>query len=228
MERLFRARGPTIVATRYGPASLYRFSLKGNDFLFVPRHGAGHELPPHRVNFQANLRALKDLGVHSIIATSAVGSISGKLAPGEMGLVDQFIDLSKRHVTFFDERPEHVDMTRPYDPELQKDLLSAAEGLGERLATGLVYVSVDGPRYETAAEIRMFGVMGGDVVGMTGAPEAILANELGVRYASIVVATNLAAGLQQKVSHSEVVEAIASVSPRLRRVIEGALSTSRL
>lgn len=228
MERLFTARGPTIVATRYGPASVYRFSVRGEDFLFVPRHGAGHELPPHRVNFQANVLALKDLGVRSIIATSAVGSISGKLAPGEMGLVDQFIDLSKRHVTFFDERPEHVDMTHPYDTALQKVLLSAAEVLGERLARGLVYVSVDGPRYETAAEIRMFGIMGGDVVGMTGAPEAILANELGLRYASIVVATNLAAGLQEKVSHSDVVEAMASISPRLRRVIEEALSGNRL
>ncbi|MGA2665243.1 MAG: MTAP family purine nucleoside phosphorylase [Nitrososphaerales archaeon] len=222
MHDLFPARGELRVETAYGPATLYRCeTASGRGFLFLPRHGPDHSVPPHRINFRANLSALREAGATRVLATSAVGSMTRRLPVGEMGLLDQFIDLSSSRATFFDDRPVHVDMTRPYDRALQREVLGAASALGERRPrTGLVYVSVDGPRYETAAEIRAFRILGGDVVGMTGAPEATLANELGLRYASMVVATNRAAGLQGRVSHDEVVEAMATAAPRVRRLIE--------
>jgi len=208
------------VRTEHGTVTLYRCDAGGVEFLHLPRHGLRHTIPPHRINFKANLRALERAGATRVVATSAVGSISKRLRVGEMGLVDQFIDLSKRHQTFFDSKPVHVDMTHPYDSGLQRLILGVAGTLHEKLTLGINYVSVDGPRYETAAEIRMFGILGGDVVGMTGGPEAILANELGLRYASIVVATNYAAGLQERVSHDEVERAMERTAPRLGKLLE--------
>jgi 5'-methylthioadenosine phosphorylase len=213
-------KAETPIKTEYGTVTLYRCDAGGVEFIHIPRHGPRHTVPPHRINFKANLKALELAGVGRVIATSAVGSISKKLLVGGMGLVDQFIDFSKRHQTFFDSRPVHIDMTRPYDAGLQRLILGAAATMREKLVTGLVYVSVEGPRYETPAEIKMFGVLGGDVVGMTGAPEAILASELGLRYASIAVATNFAAGLQDRVSHEEVERMMERTSPRLRRLLE--------
>ena len=226
MDYLFPAREEKRLKTRFGTAKAYVCAAGKREFLFLPRHGKDHSIPPHRINFRANLQALKEEGVERVIATSAVGSISRKLQVGELGLLDQFIDLSKRHLTFFDRRPVHVDMTHPYDPGLQTLILKAAAVLGMRLTTGLVYVSVDGPRYETPAEIRMFGLLGGDVVGMTGGPEAILANELGMSYASIVVATNWAAGMQKRVSHEEVVAMMDETAPRVRLLIETAVEAA--
>jgi 5'-methylthioadenosine phosphorylase len=226
MDYLFPAREERRLKTRFGTAKAYVCAAGTREFLFLPRHGKDHSIPPHRINFRANLQALKGEGVGRVIATSAVGSISRKLQVGGLGLLDQFIDLSKRHLTFFDRRPVHVDMTHPYEPGLQTLILNAADVLGIRLTTGLVYVSVDGPRYETSAEIRMFGLLGGDVVGMTGGPEAILANELGMSYASIVVATNWAAGMQERVSHEEVVAMMDETAPRVKRLIETAVEAS--
>lgn len=216
-----------IVRTGDRSVTVYECRSGETDFVFLPRHGKNHVVPPHRIDHVANLLALKSLGVRDVIATGAVGSISNKLGVGEMGLLDQFIDMSKRHVTAFDEEVVHVDMTDPYDKILRKVLVSAARSLGIRLAKGLCYVSVDGPRYETAAEIRAFEKLGGDVVGMTGAPEATVSNELGMRYASIVVATNWAAGRQEKVSHGEVLSTMARTNPLLKRLIERAVSQRR-
>jgi 5'-methylthioadenosine phosphorylase len=223
MDGLFSVNREKRVRTRYGGVTVYLCSTGRTRFLFLPRHGKGHEVPPHRINHKANLRALGALGVRNIIATGAVGSISKKLGIGEIGLLDQFIDLSKRHVTFFETRPVHVDMTHPYDDWLQEKVARAASGAQVPMTRGLTYVSVDGPRYETAAEVRTFGMLGGDVVGMTGAPEAILANELGVKYASIVVATNWGAGIQEKVSHEEVVAQMDKTAAKMKRIIESTI-----
>jgi len=220
MDDLFPTEEEVGVKTRFGRVMLYHCRSGRREFIFLPRHRADHSVPPHRINFKANLQALKDLGVERVVATSAVSSISEKLPVGGLGLLDQFIDLSKRHLTYFDLRPVHVDMTRPYDSGLQLTVVESAAALGVKLATGLVYASVDGPRYETSAEIRMLGLLGADVVGMTGAPEAILAKELGLRYASIVVGTNRAAGLQDRISHGEVVEMMSRTSPLVRGLLE--------
>ena len=226
MNDRFRVGDRVLVRTEFGPVTLYRCTTHGEDFFLLPRHGLRHTLPPHMINFRANLKALESVGVGSVFATSAVGSISGKLRVGEIGLVDQFIDFSSRHLTYFDSRPAHVDMTTPYDKALQRVVLGAAREAGQKMTRGLVYVSVDGPRYETAAEIRAFRLLGGDVVGMTGAPEVILARELGIAYASVVVATNMAAGLQPKVSHDEVEDVMDRAGPRLKHILELSLKAA--
>lgn len=223
MEDLFPAERRLTVGTPSGAVEVYRCGGEHADFYFLPRHLRDHSVPPHRIDFRANLQALKELGVERVIATSAVGSISGKLKIGGLGLLDQFIDFSSRRVTVFEEEPVHVDMTHPYDLQLQASILDSARALKVRVTPGLVYICVDGPRYETAAEIRMFAMMGGDVVGMTGATEAIVARELGIRYASIVVATNLAAGLQERVSHDQVVKAMRRAKPVVKRLVTRAL-----
>jgi 5'-methylthioadenosine phosphorylase len=225
MEGLFAVSEERRVTTDYGVATACLCTAGKTQFFAIRRHGKDHSVAPHRINFKANVQALKKLGVTDVIATSAVGSISKKIALGELGLLDQFIDLCKRHLTFFERKPVHVDMTYPYDRSLQDRLTTAAASLRIELAHGLVYVCVDGPRYETAAEIRMFGLIGGDVVGMTGAPEAILCREAGLRYASVVVAANWAAGMQEKVSHEEVVSVMESVGPRVKKLVERAVTT---
>lgn len=220
MEDLFPTAERRAVTTEYGTVEAFLCRTGTATFAVIPRHGRDHSVPPHRINYKANVQAMKKLGVGDVLATSAVGSISRKLPVGGLGLLDQFIDFSARHITYFERSPVHVDMTRPYDGSLQERLQEAAGALRIRLTGGLVYVCVDGPRYETAAEIRMFALLGGDVVGMTGAPEAILCRELGLRYASVVVATNWGAGIQEKVSHDEVLAAMTKVKPRLKRLIE--------
>lgn len=224
MERLFSPRKEMKVKTNKGSVIIYQCRSGKLDFLFLPRHGKGHNIPPHLIDHVSNLTALKVAGVDRVIATSAVGSISQKLGVGELGLLEQFIDMSKRHLTAFEDRVVHVDMTDPYDAALRERLVSAARSLNIPLKTGLCYVSVDGPRYETSAEIRAFAALGGDVVGMTGAPEAIVSKELGIKYASIVAATNWGAGIQEKVSHEEVVAMMTRVAPRIKNLIERVLS----
>ncbi len=220
MEDLFSASERRTVKTDYGTVETFICSSGGTRFAVIPRHGKDHTVPPHRINYKANVQAMKKLGIADVLATSAVGSISRKIPVGGLGLLDQFIDFSARHLTFFERSPVHVDVTHPYDEALRRKLQKSADALGMKLVPGLVYVCVDGPRYETAAEIRMFGQLGGDVVGMTGAPEAILSRELGLRYASVVVATNWGAGMQEKVSHEEVLSTMGKVKPRLKRLIE--------
>jgi 5'-methylthioadenosine phosphorylase len=223
MEDLFSMTERRVVKTDYGTVEAFLCSYKGVRFVVIPRHKKDHSVPPHRINYKANVKAMEQLGVEDIIATSSVGSISKKVAIGGLGLLDQFIDFSARHLTFFERSPVHVDMTCPYDPGLREKLQESAKALDIKLVPELVYVCVDGPRYETAAEIRMFALLGADVVGMTGAPEAILCRELGLKYSSVVVATNWAAGMQEKVSHDEVIGAVRRISPKLKRLVENAV-----
>ncbi|HME18927.1 MAG TPA: MTAP family purine nucleoside phosphorylase [Nitrososphaerales archaeon] len=210
------------VRTRFGTAAVY--PARDGSYYLIPRHGVGHGTPPHMVNYRANVAALRQLGVGRIIATSAVGSMNPKLRVGKIGLVSQFIDFtSRRDETFFDTEARHTDMTNPYSPYVNGALLKAGKGLRVRLRTGLVYVCVEGPRFETAAEIEMFRRLGGDVVGMTGVPEVVLANEAGIEYASVVVATNWAAGIQKKVSHNEVLEVMRRAGPEVKSLIVGGI-----
>lgn len=220
MEQMFPEAERLSIRTEYGSVSVYLSQVRGNFFAIIPRHGRDHSVPPHAINFRANVRAMEKLGVRDVIATSAVGSLSTKLKVGGLGLVDQFVDWSKRRLTFFEDEPVHVDMTHPYDAGIQQRIRRAARSLGQRLVPGLVYFCVDGPRYETAAEVALFARLGGDVVGMTGAPEAILTREAGIRYASIVISTNWGAGIQEKVSHDEVVAMMEETRPRVRALLE--------
>ncbi len=189
-----------VVRTPYGePSSALVFGqIAGRDVVFLARHGHGHTIPPHRVNYRANLWALKQRGVDTILAVASVGAIADGCAPGELVLPDQLIDYtSGRHCTFFDGEDRnvvHVDFTQPYSPGLRRRCLVAARAAGVTLHDGGVYGAVSGPRLETAAEIDRMERDGATIVGMTGMPEAALARELGIEYAVIAVIVNHAAG----------------------------------
>ena len=215
----FRLGPPQTVRTRYGTAVLYK-EEDGRSFI-LPRHGVAHKAPPHGINYRANIAALEQVGVSEVIATSAVGSMNQAFGVGEAGLVDQFIDFTKhRQATFFEKQVVHTDMTNPYSARLNRELSSSAKKVGIKLRQGLVYVCAEGPRFETAAEIRMFKTLGGDVVGMTGVPEVVLANEKNMEYASVVIATNWAAGMQPKVSHEEVLKTMKKSGGKVKEMIE--------
>ena len=189
-----------VVRTPYGePSSALVFGqVAGRDVVFLARHGHGHTIPPHRVNYRANLWALKQRGVDTILAVASVGAIVDACAPGELVLPDQLIDYtSGRPSTFFDGEDRnvvHVDFTQPYSPALRGRCLAAARAAGVAMYDGGVYGAVSGPRLETAAEIDRMERDGATLVGMTGMPEAVLARELGIEYAVIAVVVNHAAG----------------------------------
>lgn len=196
---------------------------------FLARHGAGHATPPHRVNYRANVWALRELGVRRVLATAAVGSLREDLEPGRFVLVDQFLDFTKsRPATFYDGEGRgvvHVDVSEPYCPHLRAILASACGDLGIPHAAGGTYVCTEGPRFETPAEIRMFARLGGDVVGMTGVPEVVLARELSLCYATVAMVTNYAAGISPRpLTHSEVVEVVNANAARLRALFLRALA----
>jgi 5'-methylthioadenosine phosphorylase len=189
-----------VVRTPYGqPSSALVFGRLGDrEVAFLARHGHGHTIPPHRVNYRANLWALKERGVDAILAVASVGGIADILAPGDLVLPHQLIDYtSGREQTFFDggdRQVVHVDFTHPYSAELRARCLAAAGNAGIALHDGGVYGAVSGPRLETAAEIDRMERDGATIVGMTAMPEAGLARELGIAYASIAVVVNHAAG----------------------------------
>jgi 5'-methylthioadenosine phosphorylase len=189
-----------VVRTPYGqPSSALLFGqIAGRDVVFLARHGHGHTIPPHRVNYRANLWALKQRGVDTILAVASVGGIASTFAPGDLVLPSQLIDYtSGRQSTFFDGEDRtvmHVDFTHPYSPELRSRCLGAARAAGVAVHDGAVYGAVSGPRLETAAEIDRMERDGATIVGMTGMPEAALARELGIAYAAIAVIVNHAAG----------------------------------
>jgi len=188
-----------VVRTPYGePSAPLLFGRIGDrDAIFLARHGHGHTIPPHRVNYRANLWALRDRGATAVLAVASVGCIAGA-APGDLVLPHQLIDYTwGRTHSFFDggdQQVVHVDFTHPYDPALRTACLAAAEAGGIAMADGGVYGAVNGPRLETAAEIDRLERDGATLVGMTGMPEAGLARELGLPYVAVCVVVNHAAG----------------------------------
>lgn len=198
-------------STPYGEVTACIGKYKDEEVVFIPRHGAKHSIPPHLINYRANIKALKMIGVEVIIATAAVGSIHFDRKPGQFVLADQFIDFTKmRKSSFFDGGEEgviHCDMTVPYCPEIRAAIKKAGDEKGLKIYNGGTYVCTEGPRFETAAEINMFKMLGGQVVGMTSVPEVCLAREQGICYANISIITNHAAGISPHIlNHAEVVE----------------------
>jgi 5'-methylthioadenosine phosphorylase len=217
---------PKTIRTRFGVATVFR--QYGNEYYVIPRHGAAHKSPPHGINYRANIAAMEQLGVKEVIATSAVGSMNQGFHVGEVGLIEQFLDFTKRRqTTFFEERVVHTDMTYPYSRRLNLEIAVAAKRMGVEVRSHLVYVCAEGPRFETAAEIKMYKILGGDVVGMTGVPEVVLANEMKLEYSSIVIATNWAAGMQAKVSHEEVLKVMKRSGKVVKGLIEAAVAGLR-
>ncbi|MDI6861696.1 MAG: S-methyl-5'-thioinosine phosphorylase [Caldisericia bacterium] len=193
------------------------------EVVFVARHGKRHQLPPHLIPYRKIIWGMKELNVKYIIATSACGSLNENMMPGDFVIIDQFIDLTDgREVTFFDTPGDfkHTDMTEPYSPYLREIITKVFEKMKVKFHNRGTYITMNGPRYETKAEIKMLQIIGGDLVGMTGTPEVILANEVGIQYASIGIVTNFAAGiLSKKISHEEVVEMMNQKLPILKKVI---------
>lgn len=213
-----------VVETKFGTVKVTVGEHAGKRVAFIPRHGQGHSLPPHKVNYRANIMALKLLGVEKIIATAAVGSVKREMEPGQFVIVDQFIDFTKNRVsTFFEGGPEgvvHVDMTDPYCGDVRKIIAQAVDGLPITVHKSGTYVCTEGPRFETPAEIRMYHQMGGDLVGMTSCPEVVLAKEAEICYATVATVTNFAAGVaNQPLTHAEVVETMQNTNEHLKQLI---------
>lgn len=189
-----------VMRTPYGePSGPMTFgTLREHEVLFIARHGYGHTIPPHLVNYRANLWALREQGARSVVAISSVGGIRADLTPGTLVVPDQIIDYTfGRASTFFDGTDKavtHIDFTLPYSETLRKRILNSAQRAGEACLGGGVYAAFQGPRLETAAEVDRYERDGADMVGMTGMPEAALARELGLDYATLAVVVNDAAG----------------------------------
>lgn len=189
-----------VMRTPYGEPSgpLTYGTFNDREIVFIPRHGPGHRIPPHKINYCANLWALKDIGVENIIAIAAVGGIHPDLVPGNIAIPDQIIDYTwGRENTFYEGgngKVVHIDFTQPYDQNLREQLIVAANKVQQNIFDHGTYAATQGPRLETAAEINRLEKDGCDLVGMTGMPEAALARELEMAYAAITVVANHAAG----------------------------------
>lgn len=189
-----------VVNTPYGdPSAALTFGhFDGAPVIFLPRHGAAHTIPPHRVNYRANLWAMKQAGVDRVVAMAAVGGITPEMAPGVLCVPDQVIDYTwgREHTLHDGSRDSvtHVDFTAPYCEDLRQSLLRAAERVAVAVSAGGTYGATQGPRLESAAEISRLERDGCDIVGMTGMPETSLARELGLCYASLALSVNWAAG----------------------------------
>jgi len=209
-----------------GPLSFGRIGCQ--DVAFLARHGYGHTIPPHLVNYRANIYALQTSGVTQIVSVASVGGIRGDLGPGALVVPHQIIDYTwGREVTFQsggDGPVVHVDFTEPYDAEVRKLLLDVAGRIGEDVRDGAVYATTQGPRLETAAEITRLQHDGADIVGMTGMPEAGLARELDLPYAALCVVSNWAAGRADSargIKFDELEAVLRVTMARVRRIIEG-------
>lgn len=222
---------PSIVTiqTPYGPAQVTTGGWRGRRIAFVPRHGSSHRVPPSKINYRANVWALRETGVDSVLATAVCGALDPSMGLGTLVAISDVVNFtSGRADTFFDGDTEpfdpgrhHTDMTHPYSPDLRRHLLDAARTERIDLVDGGVYCATDGPRFETPAEIAMLRRLGGDLVGMTGYPEVVLAVEAGLRYASIGIVSNAAAGLgDEPLSADDIFGMIDTVTEPLHRLVD--------
>jgi 5'-methylthioinosine phosphorylase len=218
-----------VVRTPYGePSAALTFGrIRGRDVVFLARHGYGNTIPPHEVNYCANIWALHAQQVKDVVAIAAVGGIRGDLGPGTLAVPDQIIDYTHgRQSTYFsrtDHSVTHIDFTRPYCEAMRQRLIKAAQAAGESVADRATYAATQGPRLETAAEINRLERDGADIVGMTGMPEAALAREIGLCYAALAVIVNPAAGRgtsQLAIRLADINEVSQRAMERVRAVLE--------
>lgn len=215
--------------TPYGAVKYKVGDFAGKPVAFIPRHGSTHSIPPHLINYRANIWAMKKIGVTHIISTTAVGSLNLAMGPGDFVLVDQFMDFTKNRITTFYEGGErgvvHVDVTEPYCSYLRDILFKAGSEIGIPVHKSGTYVCTEGPRFETPAEIRAFGRLGGDLVGMTNVPEVVLAREAEMCYSTVSMVTNFAAGISPKpLTHSEVLDTMRANTENIKQLVMAAIS----
>ena len=227
LENLLSASKIVRLETPYGtPPPISVGQIGREEVAFLPRHGPKHDLPPHKVNYRANLHSLKQVGVERIIATNAVGAINEAYVPGDLVIPSDILDFTKSRVgTFFESAPvTHIDVTEPYCPQISGVLLECCRAIKLQVRNRAVLAATEGPRYETPAEIRMLGRLGADIVGMTGAPEVFLARELEICYSAVCFVSNRAAGMQKRLSAVDVMnvgkQVIPSMLELLRNVVE--------
>lgn len=221
------------ITTPYGSPSapLTIGKMADTEVVFLPRHGDKHTIPPHKINYRANIHALKEAGVTTIYAVAAVGGITSNMQPQVIMIPDQVIDYSwGRTGTFYEEGLEevvHIDFTHPYTPCARKKLLDAAKQTGVSVVDGGVYACTQGPRLETPAEINRLDRDGCHIVGMTGMPEASLAREAGIDYACCAVVANLAAGrFEGEITMEEIERHVKIGMDNVRVILQKALTGS--
>ncbi|MEU5214400.1 S-methyl-5'-thioadenosine phosphorylase [Streptomyces sp. NPDC020742] len=212
------------VDTPYGAPSdaLTLSEIDGRRVAFLPRHGSGHAVPPHRINYRANLWALRSLGVRQILAPCAVGSLRPELGPGAVVVPDQLVDrTSGRTQTYYEEGAVHVSFADPYCAHGRQSVLEAAAATGTEATDGGTMVVIQGPRFSTRAESQWYAAAGWSLVNMTGHPEAVLARELALCYTAVALVTDHDAGIDtgQSVSQEEVFRVFAQNTERLRALI---------
>lgn len=221
-----------IIRTPYGePSAPMLFGeLGGHEVVFLARHGGGHTIPPHAINYRANIWALHSEGVKCILAVATVGSIDPELNAGDIALPEQLIDYTHgRKQTYFDgvDMPvRHVDFTQPYSQKMRAVIINAANHANEPLKVGGVYAAVQGPRLETAAEVNRLERDGATMIGMTGMPEAALARELEIEYAAICPVANHAAGRGESkhgINYDEIGVTLTGTMLRIRHLLEKAV-----
>ncbi|MGQ9640581.1 MAG: S-methyl-5'-thioadenosine phosphorylase [Candidatus Bathycorpusculaceae bacterium] len=221
-ERLFKKAEETQIRTPYGVASLiYIGEVDDRKVAFLPRHGPKHSVPPHKINYRANIYALHKLSVERILAVNAVGAINRDFKPGDIVVPHDFVDFTKhRSTTFYDKAPvTHIDVSSPYCPEIRELLVETSKKMRMRVWDRAVLVCTEGPRFETPAEIEMFRRFGCDVVGMTGVPEVVLARELEMCYAALCFVSNMAAGMQERLTPSEVSKISRQIMPKMEQIL---------
>ncbi|MEW6243341.1 MAG: S-methyl-5'-thioadenosine phosphorylase [Bacillota bacterium] len=213
-----------VIKTPFGETRVKTGVYHGKECAFLARHGYAHTVPPHLVNYRANIWALASLDVEAVFATAAVGSLNLDMPPGCFVVVDQFIDMtSGRPSTFFEGGETgvvHTDFTEPYCPSLRALLARSLDELGIRYHEGGTYVCTNGPRFETPAEIRAYRILGADLVGMTNVPEVVLAREAGLCYGLVAMVTNYAAGIStEPLTHEEVLDVMNENQSALQRLL---------
>ena len=205
------------VDTEFGSVEVSLLHIGDKVVAFLPRHSAGHTCPPHKINFKANIMALKEIGVKQIMATNAVGSLDLDIGPGSMVIPDDFLDFTvNRDRTFYDNEVIHIDMTEPFCNRLRGAILANSKCVNGNVVDGGTIVCTEGPRFETPAEIKMLSIVGGTIVGMTTLPEAVLAREKEMCYAPIAVVSNYSTGISPtKLNTEEVYEIMAQKKEEL-------------
>jgi 5'-methylthioadenosine phosphorylase len=216
------------VPTPFGPPSdsLMVGTVAGRRVAFLPRHGRDHRFPPHRINYRANLWALRSVGVRQVLAPCAVGGLRAHLGPGTLVVPDQLVDRTDGRVhTYYDEGAVHVSMAEPYCPNGRTAVLDVARTTRWSPVDGGTLVVIQGPRFSTRAESKWFSANGWSVVGMTGYPEAVMARELALCYTAICLVTDLDAGQEpgEGVTHAEVLDVFARNIDRLKQLLLGVL-----
>ncbi len=216
-----------VLLTEYGKAKAFHGTWQGREVYFLTRHGVDHSVPPHKINYRANIQALVDFGVEDVLAVNVVGGVDPNLPVGGLQIMEDFLDFTKNRISTFHDGQDgviHTEMTNAYNKDLREVVLQAAKNVGIEVAKGGVYACFDGPRFESAAEIKMTSILGGTVVGMTGVPEVTLAAEKSLRYAALSLIVNPAAGLSDEVIEvDEIDRIIKTTGEKVIKIIDEAI-----